>query len=744
VIGRTISHYKILEKLGEGGMGTVYKAEDTRLDRIVALKFLSPDALESEADRERFVNEAKAAAALNHPGICTVYDISEEAGQFFIAMEYVESRTLKEQIASGPLAVEEAVDVATQIAEVLQEVHGKGILHRDIKPGNILVGSRGRVKLSDFGLAKFSRASSVSEMGKVFGTVAYMSPEQTGGEELDARSDIWSLGVVLYEMLAGARPFEGDYDGAIVYSILNVDPEAPAAPGSDISPELQRVALKSLEKERDMRYASAAGFLEDLKRAVAGEAAGDGDDRVGELKPSIAVIPFANMSADEDQEYFCDGLADEIINALAHLEGLRVVSRSSAFAFKGKTKDIREIGGKLNVGTVLEGSVRRSGEKVRITAQLVNVDDGFQLWSGKFDRDLEDIFAIQDEISMAIVGSLKPRLLIGEKDKVVERHTLDVDAYNHYLRGRWFWDKRTGESLEKAIDYFKLAVERDPGYAQAYAGIADSYNDLPTYGLHVPSDVYSKAKEAALKAIEVDPSHAEPHASLGLIKTDYEWDWEGAEREFRRAIELNPTYSSARHWYAVLLMWIGRYDEAVEEINRALELDPLNLVINRSTGMILSCAGRSEGGFKALERTLELDPNFVYTHLLMGHAHLRLRNLDKALDEFMLERNVSGTLRPYVESWIGIALALLGKAEEARDILHDILDVSRTSYVPSFQIGMLHLVLGELDRGFELFDRAYKERDIWMRSLKVRQPFFPEHVRNDPRMAQVLAKMKMD
>lgn len=462
----------------------------------------------------------------------------------------------------------------------------------------------------------------------------------------------------------------------------------------------------------------------------------------GEEVPSIAVLPFADMSPDKAQEYFCDGLADDIINALSHLGGLRVVSRSSAFTFKDKVLDVREIGKKLNASTVLEGSVRKSGATVRVTAQLVSVEDGFQLWSDKFDREMRDVFAIQDEISMAIVENLKPRLMIGERDRVLERHTQDIGAYNHYLKGRWFWDKRTESALKKAIYYFKLAADKDPNYSQAYAGLADAYSDLPTYSSYPPSSAYPKAKEAALRAIEIDESHAEPHASLGLIKTDYEWDWEGAERELKRAIELNPNYSTAHHWYSILFMWLGRWQEAIAEIERAFELDPLCLVTSRSKGMVLSVAGSYDEAVEVLQHTLELEPGFVYTRLLLGQTYLRKRAFDKALAEFISEREVVGSQSPYLESWIGVAYALMRDEESARMALRKIKGMSNTKYVPPFQIGMLHLVLGEKDPGFRFLSVAFSERDVWMRTLRVRQPFFPESVRTDRRMIGLLQKMR--
>jgi serine/threonine protein kinase/Tfp pilus assembly protein PilF len=745
MIGRTISHYKILEKLGEGGMGIVYKAQDVKLDRTVALKFLSRQALESDSEKERFVNEAKAAAALNHPNICTVYEIDETDKRIYIAMEYVECRTLERQITDGTVELDDAVDYAIQIAEGLQEAHDKGIVHSDIKPSNILVTSKCQAKIADFGLARLCCEVAPAKAKSIMGTAAYMSPEQTRGDDLDNRTDIWSLGVILFEMVTGRHPFKGEYEQAMVYSILNEDPESPASIRERVPPDLDTIVLKALVKDRDSRYESVTEILGDLTKLredmKAGVAAAVADSETH--LPSIAVLPFENLSPDAEQAYFCDGLAEEIMSALTHVEGLRVVARSSAFAFRGKGMGIREIGGELRVGALLEGSVRKFENRIRVTAQLVNVADGYHIWSDKYDSTLEDIFAIQDEISLAIVRNLKPSLLSGEKERVLERHTVDVEAYNLYLKGRWFWDKRTEEALKKAIDYFKQAVDRDPSYALAYAGIADSYNDLPTYSSYPPASAYPKAKEAALKALDLDDTHAEAHASLGLIKAEYEWDWDGAEEEFKRALELNPAYSTARHWYATLFMYLGRWDEAVREVRRALEPDPLCLVINRSLGMILCAAGKCDEAIEVLQRTIELDPNFVYTHQLLGQVYLRKSVYDKALVEFGIEKDSLGSWNPYLENWIGITYAMKGEKNKARAVLDEVSRKSKSMYVSPFQVAHLCFALGENDRGFQLLTKAFEERDLWTRFLKVRSPLFPESVRSDPRFTKMLDKLRL-
>jgi len=521
MIGRTISHYKILEKLGEGGMGVVYKAEDTTLRRAVALKFL-PVALTREPEaRERLAREAQAAAALNHPNICTIHEIDEVEGQTFIAMEHVEGETLRARIRSAPLDIGEALDMAAQVAEGLAEAHAKGIVHRDIKPANIMITDAGRVKIMDFGLARTAGCGQLTKTGTTVGTVAYMSPEQARGAALDHRTDIWSLGVVLYEMLAGKRPFKGDHDQAVIYSILNEEPRAVSSIRPGVAAGLERILTGMLSKSPSSRYQTAQEIVTDLRAdmdesespTLISRAAGSGSP------PSIAVMPFVDMSPGKDQEYFCDGMAEELINTLTKIRDLKVVARTSAFSFKGKTMDVREIGRRLNVEKVLEGSVRKSGNKLRITAQLINVADGYHVWSEKFDRDMEDIFAIQDEISLAIVDNLEITLLKKEEEALLKRYTEDLEAYNLYLKGIYFLRMYTAEGFQEAIRHFEQALQEDPNYALAYYGLAEVFYAISYWANVPPHDAYPQAKEYARKAIEIDEDIGEAHAALGLVYT---------------------------------------------------------------------------------------------------------------------------------------------------------------------------------------------------------------------------------
>jgi serine/threonine protein kinase len=482
MIGKTVSHYKILEEIGRGGMGVVYKAKDTKLKRTVALKFLPPELIRDPEAKERFIHEAQAASALDHPNIGTIYEIDETAdGQTFIVMAYYEGETLKEKLEKGAIDFEEAYDIVILIASGLAEAHEKGIVHRDIKPSNVLITERGRVEIIDFGLAKLAEQTKITREGTTLGTVAYMSPEQTRGKEVDHRTDIWSLGVILYETVIGQKPFKGDYDQAVIYSILNEEPTDIRKLRSDAPAAIEKIIKKALAKSPEKRYQKIEEFVADLRLVREKHVKKASAEQPFSGKHSIAVLPFVDMSPKKDQEYFCDGLSEELINALTHIKKLRVAARTSAFSFKGEKYDVREIGDKLNVDTVLEGSIRKAGERLRITAQLVSATDGYHLWSEKYDRNMEDIFAIQDEISLAIVDKLKIELLGDEAALLVKRGTDDLEAYDLYIKGRFFWEQR-GKGIGKAVECFKRAVARDPNYAQAYAGLADSYNLLAFYG----------------------------------------------------------------------------------------------------------------------------------------------------------------------------------------------------------------------------------------------------------------------
>jgi TolB-like protein/Tfp pilus assembly protein PilF/predicted Ser/Thr protein kinase len=818
--GTRISHYEILEKIGEGGMGAVYKALDTKLNRNVALKFLPARLLCDDDAKTRFEHEAKAASGLNHPNIATIYELDEAEGRCFISMEYLEGGSLKDLMRDKELSFGEILDLALQIGEGLRAAHESGAVHRDVKPDNIMLTRKGQAKITDFGLAKLRGVTGLTTKGTTLGTLQYMSPEQVQGKGVDHRSDIFSFGVVLYEMVTGQRPFKGDNEAAVMHSILTWDPAPAVSSRREMRREMAGSIAKALAKEADSRYRVADDMLVDLRGVrdrLAAEESGT-DNRAGGARPSIAVLPFTNLSADPEQEYFCDGMAEEIINALTHLEGLRVVARTSAFAFKGKPGDIREIGRQLDVESVLEGSVRKAGARVRITAQLVSVADGYHIWSEKFDREMQDIFGIQDEISLAIVDRLKVRLLGKERGELTRRHTEDLAAYHLYLKGRYFWNRRTESALEKALGYFKQAIEKDPEYAAAYVGLADTYNILYSYGHgQVPlREAYENATKAVLRALDLDQSLAAAHTSLAEIKRVFESDFDGAEREFKQAIELNPGYATAHHWYSMMLVDAGRFAEALEEGERALELDPLSTIIKLHVAQLRSSAydwggaeelyrnaleidaanenilaayslflaklGRMEEALSGIKRAVELAPGNPWVggyymavlyyarrfdeaievgsklheavsvhplipyligvcYMAQGMHEKALGVLGKARDLLSKEHTPADLFVDVIEGAYGYALAIVGRKDEAQDVLAGLLEKSGRTYVTPTVIACLDLALNDIDACFDWLERAYQEHDRWLDLIKVNPAF--DGIRSDPRYNALLKRMDL-
>jgi serine/threonine protein kinase/Flp pilus assembly protein TadD len=743
MLGKTISHYRILEKLGEGGMGVVYKAEDTKLERMVALKFPPKDLWCDEEARARFIHEARAASALNHPNITTIHEIDEVKGQCFIAMEYIEGKSLKRLLGEKTLSLNEILEIAIQIAEGLNAAHKKGIVHRDIKPDNVMITDDGLAKIMDFGLAKLKGVSGLTKAGTTVGTVLYMSPEQARGDAVDHRTDIWSLGVVLYEMCTGKSPFKAEYEQAVMYSILNSTPKPMASARAEMPKELEKTVDRALAKSPDSRYQNVADMLaelETLARAIE-SVASRGKLSANKAQTSVAVLPFVNLSADKEQEYFCDGIAEEIINALTHVEGLRIVARTSAFAFKGKSEDVREIGRRLDVKAVLEGSVRKAGNRLRITVQLVDVADGYHIWSERYDREMEDVFAIQDEISLAVVEKLKVRLLGEEKAAIVKRSTENLEAYSLYLKGRYHWNKRALDGVRKSIELFEQAIEKDPNYALAYAGLADGYNILGGFGVSPPSDCFPKADAAALKALGLDSALAEAHTSLAYVYANYKWNWAGAEREYRRAIELNPGYATARQWYALYLSAMGRHDEAFEQVKLALELDPLSLIINLARARVLDYARRYEEAIEQCHRVLEMDQNFAAAHYSLGSVYLRLKRYKEGMNELRWGSELFAG-NPMFAGILGYTYALMGKRAEALKILDDLKNMSRKQYVPAFMIASVYIGLDDKDQAFEWLEKAFQERDPDLILLKV-EPLY-DGLRSDPPFVALLKKMELE
>jgi len=742
--GTMILHYRIIEKIGAGGMGEVFLAEDTELNRRIALKFLPARFLSDPDCLARFRREAQAAARLNHPHIVTIHGVSEYHGRPFFVMEYVKGESLEKVIAAGRLSLDVALDIAAPIVEALVAAHESGITHRDIKPSNILIDGDGRPKILDFGLATVPGCEPVTKTGSTLGTLGYMAPEQVRSEPTDARSDLFSFGVVLYEMITGRRPFRGEIEAALLYAICYEEPEPLTHYVPETPEEVQRLVFRLLAKDPAQRYSSAADLLADIRRLGrhGGHQRPLTKPATTDPHPSIAVLPFANLSGDKEQEYFCDGISEEIINALTLVDGLRVAARTSAFSFRGKDDDIRDIGRKLGVEAILEGSVRKSGQRVRITTQLINVASGYHLWSERFDRDMEDIFAIQDEISLTIVDRLKVDLLQPEKARLVKRFTEDQEAYNLYLKGRYFWNKRYEGGLYRGLEYFQQAIEKDPSYALAYAGMADCYTILAPYSIMAPHKAFPQAKAAALRALELDDTVAEAHTSLAFISMLYDYDWVKAEKEFKRAIELNPSYATGHSWFSLHLICRGKTAEAMAEAELAQKLDPLSLAIGTYAGLVLWGAKRNDLAIEQLKRVIEMDPSFILAHRFLALCYTFDGRYDEAIAEVEKAAEISREDKAMTRLWLAIAYAYGGRRHEAQQALDDALEAAQGRYLSPYYTSYVFAGLGERDTALEWLEKAYTERDNWLCEVKMDPHFLDYH--EEPRFKSLVKKIGLD
>jgi len=767
--------YQIIQELGRGGMGVVYKAQDNKLKRAVALKFLPAELTHISEVKERFIREAQAAAALDHPHICTVYEFDETEEKTFISMAYIEGQSLMKKIESGPLELYEALKIATQVAEGLQEAHKKGVVHRDIKSANIMVTEKDQAKIMDFGLARVTGTTLVTKEGMTMGTIAYMSPEQARGEEVDHRTDIWSFGVVLYEMFSGQLPFKGAHDQAVVYSILNEKPKPLTDLRSDIPMSLEQVVGKALEKNPDERYMNIEELLDDLRSISEGIEPEGIRARLWKAKllrrkrailyaglagfliimtviavslftgraeaiDAIAVLPLENLTGDPGQEFFVDGVTDELIGQLAQIGALRVISRRSVMQYKGVKKPLPEIAQELNVDAVVEGTVHRISDSVRIRVQLIEaLPEERNLWAQTYDRAMTDVLVMYKEMARAIADKTRVKLTPQEEANLASTRQVNPEAYEAYIKGRFHWYKLTPQDLEVAFQYFELAREKDPNYALAYAGIASVWIGLQQQGEVSSSEAGPKARAAAMKALELDDTLAEVHQILADIRAWTDYDWEGAEKAFRRAIELNPNYPDPRPGYSHLLFIMRRPEEAMAQLERALELDPFNVLFRDLYAMGLNIARRYDEAIALLRETLRTAPNNLQVMSTLRSAYHNKGMYEEALE--MWQRYYATRGDREAEEALSRGYAEAGYSGALSSVAEMLIERSRTTFVTPWRIGTLYTRAGKNEEALVWLEKAYEAHDPNMPYISV-DPIF-DGLRDDPRFQELLRRMNL-
>jgi serine/threonine protein kinase len=774
--------YEIIEELGKGGMGRVYRVEDTKISEEIALKVIKPEVAEDEKTIQRFRSELKIARKIRHKNVCGMYDLGEEDGTYFITMEYIPGEDLGSFMKrSKQLTVLTAISLADQICEGLAEAHRLGIVHRDLKPQNIMIDRKGNAHIMDFGIARMGSTSELTEDGNIIGTPNYMSPEQVEGKEIDLRSDLYSLGVMIYEMVTGQLPFKSDSALGVALKHTTETPINPRVHNNQIPESLSQLILKCMKKDKSKRYQKAEEVLSDLvyikkekegMTKISPEERIDvpaGDDR--EYRQSIAVLPFKDMSPQKDQDYFCEGLAEELINALTQVQDLKVAARTSSFSFKGKDEDIRKIGKILNVRSVLEGSVQKSGKRLRITAQLINVSDGYHLWSERFDRSMDDIFAIQDEISMAVMDKLKGKLLEVDKLKVTKRHTQNKNAYNLFLKGRYFFNRRYQGDMIKAVDFYQRAINKDPDYALPYVGIADVFNILGQWAYIHPKDAYTRSKARLQKAMEIDSSLSEIYSSLGFMTMGYEWDFPAARNYLLRSIELNPKNAIAHAWLAEMSAIVGKKQEAITEAKQGVECDPLFSLIHSLLGVVMVITGQVDEGREQIDKAISMDPDQPMAYFFQGMMNLVKPSFPEKAIQYLQKPAKFGMV--LATGWIGAAYVLVGQRDNALKILEELDKMEKERYIsPIKKLGVnlkpglrhfrfmktkyvaplarcvVYLALNLQDKALDWLERSEKNRDYFFPAIFLLLDKFDfswaEEIKLNPRFKALKQKIKIE